>query len=152
MLMISYKAPDLSQHPPRSPRVRLGGFVHLPRFLDKARAAAAGTLGEYIFPCPMDKRMLAFLGLEADAFLDQVKAGRSDTEILAWVLAQAKPTRAAWEIEAWSRWMEESGPGDAGRHEGMAKTIRELAADRDDIRTNFDRLDLDDYVSFGGRG
>lgn len=150
--MISYKAPDLSQHPPRSPRVRLGGFVHLPRFLDKARAAAAGTLGEYIFPCPMDKRLLAFLGLEADAFLTQVKAGLSDTEILAWVLAQAKPTRAPWEIEAWSRWMEDSGPGDAGRHEGMANTLRELAPNRDDIRTNFDRLDLDDYVSFGGRG
>ena len=40
--MISYSTPDLTQHPPRSPRVRLGGFVHLPRLLDKARAYAAG--------------------------------------------------------------------------------------------------------------
>ena len=31
-------APDLTQRPPRSPRVRLGGFVILPRMLDKGRA------------------------------------------------------------------------------------------------------------------
>jgi hypothetical protein len=45
--MISYSAPDLSQHPPRSPRARLGGYVHLPRLLDKARAHLAGRMGEY---------------------------------------------------------------------------------------------------------
>ena len=27
--MITYSTPDLTQHPPRSPRVRLGGYVHL---------------------------------------------------------------------------------------------------------------------------
>ena len=42
--MIDYRHPDLTQHPPRSPRVRLGGFAHLPRLLDKARAFAAGRL------------------------------------------------------------------------------------------------------------
>ena len=41
--MLNLSAPDFSQHPPRSVRVRLGGFAHLPRLLDKARAAAAGT-------------------------------------------------------------------------------------------------------------
>ncbi len=30
--------PDLTQFPPRSPRVRLGGYVILPRMLDKGRA------------------------------------------------------------------------------------------------------------------
>jgi len=28
---------------------------------------------------------------------------------------------------------------------------RQAAPGRDDLRTNFDRLDLDDYVSFGGK-
>ena len=40
-------APNLTQHPPRSPRVRLGGYTILPRLLDKARAVIAGTAGEY---------------------------------------------------------------------------------------------------------
>ena len=42
---MNYSTPDLSQHPPRSPRTRLGGYAHLPRLLDKARAHAA-TLGD----------------------------------------------------------------------------------------------------------
>ena len=36
---------NLTQRPPRSPRVRLGGYTILPRILDKARASLAGTLG-----------------------------------------------------------------------------------------------------------
>ena len=39
-------APDLTKQPPRSPRVRLGGYVILPRILDKGRALLAGTQGE----------------------------------------------------------------------------------------------------------
>ena len=33
--------PDLTKFPPRSPRVRLGGYVTLPRMLDKGRATLA---------------------------------------------------------------------------------------------------------------
>lgn len=150
--MLSYAAPDLTQHPPRSPRVRLGGFVHLPRLLDKARAFAAGKQGDYIYPCPLDKRFFDFTGLNADAFLSAVKSGKSDTEMLAWVFEQASSKRAPFEIEAWSRWMESQSPGDAKRHGNFSEEINRLAPGRDDIRTTFDRLDLDDFVSFGGKG
>ena len=34
---------DLTQRPPRSPRVRLGGYVILPRMLDKGRATINGA-------------------------------------------------------------------------------------------------------------
>lgn len=150
--MIAYSAPDLTQHPPRSPRVRLGGFVHLPRLLDKARAYAAGKQGEYIYPCPLDKRLFEFTGVSTDAFLAAVKSGRSDTEMLAWILEAASPRRSAYEIESWSRWMEAQAPGDPRRHANFSEEITRLAPGREDIRTTFDRLDLDDYVSFGGRG
>jgi len=43
-------APNLAQRPPRSPRVRLGGYVVLPRILDKGRADLAGTAGEFKSP------------------------------------------------------------------------------------------------------
>jgi len=33
---------DLTQRPPRSPRLTLGGYVILPRMLDKGRAQLAG--------------------------------------------------------------------------------------------------------------
>ena len=149
--MITYSAPDLTQHPPRSPRVRLGGYLHLPRLLDKARAFAAGKIGEYIYPCPLDKRFFTFTGIDPEAFLAAVKAGKGDVEMLRWVNEQTKPARAAWEIESWSRWLEALGPGDAQRHAGMAEDIKELSPGRDDVRTNLDRLDLDDYISFGGK-
>ena len=45
-------APYLTQRPPRSPRTRLGGYVLLPRMLDKGRATLAGMNGEYHYNCP----------------------------------------------------------------------------------------------------
>ena len=149
--MIKYSTPDFTQHPPRSPRVRLGGYVHLSRLLDKARACAANKLGEFIYPCPLDKRFFAFTGIDPDAFLAAVKSGKGDVEMLAWVNEHAKPARTPWEIEAWSSWLENLGPGDVKRHAGISEDIARLSPGRDDIRTNFDRLDLDDYISFGGR-
>ena len=149
--MISYSGPDLTQHPPRSPRVRLGGFVHLPRLLDKARASITGKLGEFVYPCPLDKRFFAFTGIEPKAFLIAVESGRGDVEMLAWVNEHTHPARAPWEIEAWSRWLENLAAGDAKRHAAIAADLEKLSPGRDDIRTNFDRLDLDDYISFGGR-
>ena len=142
--------PDQTRQPPRSPRLKLGGFVHLPRLLDKARAAAAGKLGEFIYPCPLDQRFFAFVGTASDSFAAEVAQGRSDTEMLAWVLAHATPVRAPHEIIAWSDWLTNLAVGDPRRHRAMADTIESLAPGREDIVTYFDRLDLDDYASYGG--
>lgn len=150
--MINHSAPDLTQHPPRSPRVKLGGFVHLPRLLDKARAAAAGKLGEFIYPCPLDNRFFAFTGINADALLSEAKSGKSDTEMLAWVMGALSPKRQPWEIQAWSDYLTALSPGDIQRHKVFAEHIEKLGPGRDDIVTYFDRLDLDDYVSYGGKG
>jgi Domain of unknown function (DUF5069) len=150
--MVNFSSPDLRQHPPRSPRVKLGGFVHLPRLLDKARASSAGTLGEYVYPCPLDQRFFAFVGFTPEAFLAAVKEGRSDTEMLAWVMSNASPVRQPWEIAAWSDYLSGLSAGDTRRHTMFAEAIQSLASGRDDIVTYFDRLDLDDFVSFSGKG
>ena len=59
--------PDLTQFPPRSPRVRLGGYCQLPRMLDKARAELTGKNGEYHYNCPLDQRFFEFTGIDAEA-------------------------------------------------------------------------------------
>src|SRR5690349_734502 len=123
--MISYRTPDLSQHPPRSPRVRLGGFVVLPRLIDKARAHLAGKLGPYKWANPLDQRLWLFTGIKPEDFLAVVQAGKSDTEILEWVNASLQPKRQAWEIDAWSNWLEKLGPGDVTRHKVFAENIAE---------------------------
>jgi hypothetical protein len=143
-------APELTQHSPRSPRVRLGDYVHLPRLLDKARAFAAGKHGEYNYNCPLDEVFFEFTGLGHKAFLAAVKTGKSDTEMLDWVNAHSK--RRPLEIVQWSSWMESRCPGGAEAHGRFQATISKLAPERTDIATFFERLDLDDYVSFGGRG
>ena len=147
--MANLSAPDLTQHPPRSLRVRLGGFAHLPRLLDKARAAAAGKNGSYDFNCPMDRIFFEFTGIDHEALLAEVKTGKSDSELLAWIRAHT-PRRPS-DIHAWSAWLEQHGPGGAGGHEWLAETIKATAAARDDIRSFADLLDFDDFASFGGK-
>ena len=148
--MVNLFAPDLTQHPPRSPRVRLGGYAHLPRLIDKARAFAAGKNGDYNYNCTLDRMFFEFAGLSHEAFLDEVKKGRSDTQLLAWVNAHAKRTPV--EIVQWSAWMENRSPGVAEGHGRFQEVINQCAPERTDITTFFDRLDLDDYASFGGKG
>ncbi len=147
--MVSYKTPDLSQHPPRSPKVRLGGFVVLPRILDKARAHLAGKTGLYKWANPLDQRLWLFTGINPEDFLAAVP-GKTDTQVLEWVTANLQPKRQQWEIEAWSNWLENLSPGDANRHKIFADMINELCPKREDVRTLFERLDIDDYATFGG--
>lgn len=61
----------------------LAGYPWLPRLIDKARAAGAGTLGSYLrYPCPIDAACLHLLGLSADAFRELATAARSDSEVV----------------------------------------------------------------------
>jgi hypothetical protein len=144
-------APDLTQRPPRSPRSRLGGYVILPRMLDKGRALLAGKIGEYHFACPLDQRFLEFAGLDPEALKQQLAAGKSDGEILAWVRENAKHKHTEPELMAWSAFQEHRAPADPESREFFQGLHAKLAPKRDDIATWFDLLDLDDYVTFGGQ-
>src|ERR1700694_1177091 len=97
---------DLTRRPPRSMRVRLGGFVILARMLDKGRATLAKKNGEYNYNSPTDQHLVRFLGFDADAMLKELGAGKGEGEILGWVQSHSKTSRAPWEIEAWSAYME----------------------------------------------
>ena len=144
-------APDLTQRPPRSPRVRLGGYVILPRMLDKGRATIAGKNGEYHYACPVDRRFLGFVGVSPDALKKQLAAGKSDGEVLQWIQKNAKHKRTEPEIAAWSAYQEQRSPADTGSREFFHGVHAKIAPKREDISTWFDLLDLDDYVSFGGK-
>ena len=147
--MVNLSSPDLTQHPPRSVRVRLGGYAHLPRLLDKARAEIAGKSGEYHYNCPLDQRFFAFTGIAPEAMLTEIKSGKTDVQMLEWVNATAN--RPAHEIIAWSVWLEQLGPGGAEGHEWIASVLKGHSSARDDIRSFADLLDLDDYLSYGGK-
>jgi hypothetical protein len=143
---------DLTQRPPRSMRQRLGGFVLLPRILDKGRAKLAKKNGEYNYDSPTDQHLVRFLGLELEALLEELAKGIGDEEALHWVLANAKTPREPWEIEAWSAYMEKRSPdSDVETLAIFAEYVGQHTKSREDIKSWFDALDLDDFVSFGGK-
>ena len=149
--MINYHAPDLTQHPPRSPRVRLGGFAHLPRLIDKARATLAGTNGEYHYDCAMDAHFWAFTGIIASSFLAEVKTGKCDYDLLTFVVANLQPRRVASEIVAWSAWLENRAPLAVEGRAYFNQIHTAVGPRREDVSTWFDLLDLEDFVVFGGK-
>ncbi len=145
---MTLRTPDLTKFPPRSPRVRLGGYVTLPRLLDKGRATIAGKQGEYHYNCPLDKRFLEFVGINAAALKKQL--AKSDGEVLAWIEKHARHKRSPQEIAAWSAFAEQRVPMDMEMRAYFNENVSKIAPKREDIATFFDWLDLDDYVSFGG--
>ena len=143
---------DLTECPPRSFRVRLGDYVILARMLDKGRATLARKNGEYNYNSPTDQHLLRFLGFDADAMLKELAAGKGDAEILEWVQAHSKTPRAPWEIEAWSAFMGKRGPdSDAETLALFAEYLGQLSKTREDVKTWFEAIELDDYASFGGK-
>ena len=143
--------PDLTKQPPRSPRVRLGGYAILPRCLDKGRATIVGKNGEYHFNCPLDQRWLGFVGIDPEALKKELAAGKGDGEILEWIDQNAKHKRTEVEIAAWSAYAEQRVPTDAESRGYFQDLHTKAAPKREDVATWFDLLDLDDYVSFGGK-
>ena len=145
------QATDLTQRPPRAMRQRLGGYVILPRMLDKGRATLAKTNGEYNYNSATDQRFTSFVGIDGEALRRELETGKGDGEILDWINAHAKTPRQPWEIEAWSAYMERRGPdSDAETLAGFAEYIGQHSMSREDIKSWFDALELDDYASFGG--
>jgi hypothetical protein len=70
---------------PRRGRESLDGILWLARVSDKARAAAAGTIFDYIYPCPMDKGVLERWGVTPDEFDGAIAKYRTDEELVTWL-------------------------------------------------------------------
>jgi hypothetical protein len=143
---------NLTQRPPRSFRVRLGNYVILARMLDKGRAPIAGKNGDYEYNSTTDQRLVQFLGFDPDAMLEELATGKGDGEILEWVQSHSKTPRAPWEIEVGSAFMEKRGPdSDAETLALFAEYLGQLSKTREDVKTWFEAIELDDYASFGGK-
>jgi hypothetical protein len=148
---MALQGPDLTKQPPRSPRVRLGGYVILPRMLDKGRAALIGKNGDYNYACPLDQRFLEFTGVDPKALKKQLAAGKGDGDILKWIATNAKHKRTIMEIEAWSAWQERRAPDNPDSREFFNELHRKAGPKRTDIVVWFDLLDVDDFISYGGK-
>ena len=86
---------------PRRGRERMGDFLWLARVFDKARAAARGTIHDYIYPCPMDLGVFERWGITASEFDEAIKTNGSDDSILMWLSARVPPEN----IDKANRWL-----------------------------------------------
>src|SRR6478609_7764112 len=90
---------------PRSPYEKLGGYVHLPRLIDKARLHRKGLLNGYNYKTVgFDKHLLAFLKVDPDSFEEAVGRLDDDADILAWLDKNAVQHDEA-SIEEWNQAM-----------------------------------------------
>lgn len=137
------KAPDLRKHFPRSPHDDLGGYVLLPRILDKCRALLAGTVGEYKYNCPLDEQFFDFAGINADELKAEVAKGRSDAELLSWVQKKADK-HSDTELACWCFEMRTRGPLLAEQKAYFETYRRKFAPKNPRVCAWFDMLDAEE--------
>jgi hypothetical protein len=89
---------------PRRGRDPIGQALWLARVFDKARAAANGTIHDYIYPCPMDKGVMERWGITPEQFDAAIATHSGDEAILAWLRERSTPEQ----IEAANQWLLES--------------------------------------------
>lgn len=93
---------DLMRYFPRPGEQLLGGYPWLARMIDKARAYNEGTLGDYIYPCPIDKELLSELNMTGAEFAEIVEHAITDDEALEQlgiIKDNPDPTVKRWALE-----------------------------------------------------
>lgn len=130
---------------PRSPYERLGGLVHLPRLIDKARLHRQGLLNGYNYKTVgFDKHLLAFLKLNPDEFEEVAARFDDDRAILEWIETNgAKHSPEA--VEEWNQAMISRHPDTAVKKARFLHFMKEAGGEgREDIRTYFDLIEFDE--------
>jgi hypothetical protein len=87
---------------PRRGREAIGDALWLLRAADKGRAAAAGTIYDYIYPCPMDQGMMERWGVSADEFDEALRRNPTDESLFAWFTARVD----AADIRTANEWLQ----------------------------------------------
>ena len=135
--------------PLRSPREGLGGYVILPRLIDKVRLHALGALpSDYVRNLlkpglTLDGRFLKFTGLAADALQGAMLSSPTDELVLAWVDQHAAIHSDA-EKQAWSERAAALRP-DPRVAKFLVASLPDLAASLDiTVYTLFDLIDMDE--------
>lgn len=124
-------------------RVKMEGYVHLARMIDKCRAVLAGTEGEYIYPCPMDERLMKFAGIEDKKFTATVKANLTDKGVAQWFMKASTPHPQA-ELRKWNEMMLTRGPSTPDKQKYFNKLRDAVDPSRTDITAWSDLQDLEE--------
>lgn len=130
----------------RSPHEKVSGIHYIGRMFDKIRLHAAGKLPEEYHANlggGFDARAILFLGIDYTELSERVREGGGDEELMEWCFTRGtRPTDE--QIEVWNGFMAKRGWRDE-LSPILQKRLREGGfADRTDVQTMFDFLDLDE--------
>ncbi|MCC7518519.1 MAG: DUF5069 domain-containing protein [Verrucomicrobiae bacterium] len=135
----------MSTIPLRSPKTKMAGWVHLPRFVDKIRLHFVGKLpADYqsSFCGGFDGHWLQTAGVAKETFLETVRAAKDDAAVEKWVRENVRKTPE--EIEVFNRFVL-----NRGRNDDASARVKELKeksglAARADIQTFVDLIEADE--------
>jgi len=129
-------------------------MIYFPRLLDKIRRHLAGQLPDDYGPnlgAGFDKRCCDFWRVHYEDVVARVAAGSTDAEVLAWCREHGRPLDDH-DLFVWNEFLRKCGWQDdyserlRTRLESMGLTGRE------DIRTLFDLIEVDEGRVPGGTG
>jgi Domain of unknown function (DUF5069) len=131
---------------PRSPREAMGGWVYLPRFVDKIRLHLAGKLHpdyQENFTKGFDGAWLKAAGVTAEQMIEVVKNSVTDGQVTDWVTKNVKKSEA--EKAAFRDFILKRGTegGEIGERLKFRKKEAGLEH-RDDIQCFVDYIDVDE--------
>jgi len=131
---------------PRSPRDEIEGIPYFPRLCHKIRLQAAGKLHPQYqgnLGAASDLWTCQFLGVDYAELAEQVRAGKSDAEALAWAREKGV-ARPDCEIAWWHSFIRTRGFRDDLAERLVQRKAESGFADRADIQTFFDYIDADE--------
>ena len=120
----------------------MAGLVHLSRMIDKGRAFKEKKLGDYIYPCPLDKIILNFLRIEAENFANMT-IEKKDDEIFDWAkeLIESKSPK---ELKLINKNILQKKPDSEDRLNYFIEIRNKIDPSRSDVTTWVDLLDLEE--------
>jgi len=133
----------------RSPYAKVGAICYFGRMLDKIRLHSAGKLPADYIPNlggGFDERCVNFLDVNYEVLVNRVIEGdpdESDEEILDWCFRSGQRPSLE-QIEVWNEFMRKRGWNDDGSARLKQRLAESGFADRTDIHTFFDYIDLDE--------
>ena len=134
-------------NPPfRSPRERVGGLCHFGRLLDKIRLHHRGQLPDEYRPnfglgLGLDGHLCGFLSVDFGALCERVREGGTDEEIAEWCFeCGLRPNKVQKRV--WNEFARKLGWNDHASPFVASTRLEDGTADRTDIVTAFDTIDL----------
>jgi hypothetical protein len=131
---------------PRSPYLTLGGYVHLPRLIDKARLWRQGSLRGYNYKAlGFDKHLLSFLGIDGDEFEQAANRLETDQAILNWIRSNGGVQHTESEIAAWSQKQIEKRPDNPEKLARFRRILQEVGGGAESgVETYFDLIEFEE--------